>query len=227
MMKKIEKTIFKTLLSMYYKMPPKPFKKVKKEKKLKMKQKFPDKKKMSKYGDNKNKDKYDKYKRKKSTISLNMVIYQEDEKYITHLFKKINKLFKYVVITLFDKEKEELLKSEMNKHKLKGEIILYEEGMEYRQISLEKTIGKTDYVFFLDSNERFWFHNMNYFKKLNKDCYCILHKEPDVEMFLTRIVSIKSSNVMGWVWLENERLDAIPVDIFIENMRDDNYTVPR
>jgi hypothetical protein len=135
------------------------------------------------------KSKYD--KNKKSKICLNMLIKNENMlTSIIPLFKIINY---YIIVTNGDIKLDETIKNMMHKYKIKGEI--YGEEQDYKNKSIVSSIGKSDYILFLDSNEELIQNDKLFFKKLDKDCYFI--KSNRYKPF---IANIKNNNHLGWHW---------------------------
>ena len=132
------------------------------------------------------------------------MIVKNETKTLPRLFKSLYEVIDYYVImdTGSTDGTPELIKEEMEKYNIKGEI----HHMEWvnfavcRQKSLELTIGKADYVLIIDADEELKYNNKSFLNLLTKDCYYLKRKYDNNEYYLPAIINIKFNNELKWKW---------------------------
>lgn len=191
----------------------------------------------SKYNKNKNKNKKEtnakinnNINNINSTLCLNMIV-KNETKTLPSLFKSLYEIIDYYVIldTGSTDGTPDLIKSEMNKYNINGEIHHTEwtNFGECRDKALKLAIGKSDYIFVIDADEELVYKDKNYFKNLKKDCYYILRKYNKIEYYLPAIINIKNNNRLGWCWkgVVHNYLEANIKNIMYENIDHNNIHI--
>ena len=138
-----------------------------------------------------------------STICLNMIV-KNESKTLPVLFESVKDIIDYYVIVDTGSEDgtPELIKEIMTGYGIKGEVY-NEKWINFgfnRDQALQKAVGKADYAFIIDADEKLFYSDKNWFKVLDKNCYYFKRLYGAVEYYLPGLINIRNNNALGWRW---------------------------
>jgi glycosyltransferase involved in cell wall biosynthesis len=136
-------------------------------------------------------------------LCLNMIVKNEALN-LSKLIASLHEVIDYYVIsdTGSTDNTIEVIKEEMGKYGVPGEVFedKWENFGHNRQLALDKAVGKTKYVLFIDGDETLGYKDKDFASKLTHGKYNMIKQEVGMSNILPSIINIENNNKYGWKW---------------------------
>jgi glycosyltransferase involved in cell wall biosynthesis len=132
------------------------------------------------------------------------MIVKNESKRLPTLFETLKDVIDYYVIvdTGSTDNTPEFIKETMNSYGIEGEVH-HHDWVNFgvcRNVALKHAVGKAEYVLIIDADEELHYSDLDFFKNLNKDYYCLKRKYSSIEYYLPAILNIGNNNELEWEW---------------------------